>query len=59
MLDAKLVSQIDQNTQTVVEVLPPLLRRLFVELVNQGFTDDQALRLSSDAVRAIFFRKEE
>jgi hypothetical protein len=59
MLDPKLAAQIDQNSQTVCDVLPPLLRQLFIRLVAEGFAEDQALRLSSDAMRAIFFRNKE
>ena len=44
-LDPKVLAEFDQASQLVAETIPPLLYRLYVNLVDEGFTSEQAMDL--------------
>lgn len=52
MLDDKKRAELDQAIQAVSEFLPPMWRRLYVELVAAKFTELQALELVKTYIMA-------
>jgi hypothetical protein len=45
MLDDKKNSEFEQNRSVLVEMLPPLWRGLYLGCINEGFTEEDAMRL--------------
>jgi hypothetical protein len=45
MLDAKIISDIEQARSALVELMPPLWKSLFDSCVSQGFSESDAMRL--------------
>ena len=46
MLDDDKRAQWDQNQSTITEVIPPLLRSFYVKLINEGFSETDAFKLT-------------
>lgn len=45
MLDDKIRSELDQASAAMVEMLPPLWRRLYQKCIEVGFTETASLQL--------------
>lgn len=46
MIDAKKQAEMDQATAFLAENVPPMLRKFFLNCVNEGFTEQQAMELT-------------
>jgi len=46
MLDPKLQAEMDQAAEAAGEMFPPMLRKFFLGLMKEGFTEIQALELT-------------
>jgi hypothetical protein len=45
MLSGKTRSEIDQANTFMIEYMPPLWKGLYLGMMSEGFTEDQAMRL--------------
>lgn len=50
MIDPKMISDMEQAQEAIVELLPSLWRKMHIKMIKEGFTEEQSIELLKEYI---------